>query len=143
MKTIRPKVSEIQKKWYVINAKDKVLGRITSKIAALLQGKHKTTFTPNQDCGDFIIVINSDQIKLTGSKQYKKELYRHTGFTGGIKSVTYDRLLTSGKSDYIIKHAVKGMLKHSSLGYKQLDHLKIYRGEQHLHSAQKPEEIKI
>ncbi|AHU89373.1 50S ribosomal protein L13 [Trueperella pyogenes] len=138
MRTFTPKPGDIEKKWYVIDATDVVLGRLAAQVAPLLRGKHKPTFAPNVDTGDFVIVINADKVALTGMKHTQKMAYRHSGFPGGLKATSYAELLEENPERAVYK-AVAGMLPKGTLGRQQLSKLKIYRGAEHPHSAQKPE----
>ncbi|MBR4241062.1 MAG: 50S ribosomal protein L13 [Eubacterium sp.] len=138
MSTFMPKVDEIERKWYVIDAADKPLGRVAAEAAVLLRGKHKPIFTPNADCGDFVIIINTDKAVLTGGKLTKKYYQHHTGYIGNLKEVQYSTLMKE-KSDFAMQLAVKGMLPDTTLGRKQLTRCKIYKDAQHKHEAQKPE----
>ena len=132
----------VERKWYVVDATDMPLGRLASQVAAILRGKNKPTFTPHVDTGDFVIVINTDKIVLTGKKLDKK-LYRyHTGHVGGLKEVTYKTLIEK-KSDVAVYEAIKGMLPKNSLGAKMLKKCKIYKGAEHKHEAQKPEVLEL
>ncbi|QOR47150.1 50S ribosomal protein L13 [Trueperella pecoris] len=138
MRTFTPKPGDIEKKWYVIDATDVVLGRLAAQVAPLLRGKHKPTFAPHVDTGDFVIVINADKVALTGMKHTQKMAYRHSGFPGGLKATSYAELLEENPERAVYK-AVAGMLPKGTLGRQQLSKLKIYRGSEHPHSAQKPE----
>ena len=142
MKTESIKGSEIVRDWYLVDAKDKTLGRLASSIAQILRGKNKVNFSPNLDMSDFIVVINAEKIILTGNKQETKEYWRHTGYPGGQKTVPYKKMLDE-KPDQVIKTAVKGMLPHNKLGRKLLGHLKVYSGSAHPHKAQSPKELSI
>jgi large subunit ribosomal protein L13 len=142
MKTFVAKETEMDKKWYVVDAENKVLGRLASQIAARLRGKHKPVFTPHADTGDFIVVINADKVSLTGSKPTEKVYYRHTGYVGGLKEITAQKLLVK-KPEEVLRLAVKGMLPKNSLGRRQLRKLKVYAGSEHPHEAQKPEKLEI
>ena len=142
MKTFSLKKSDIQKKWVLIDAKDAVLGRLAVISANILRGKNKPEYTPNQDCGDNLIIINSDKIHLKGKKADNKVYYRHTGYPGGIKETTPEKL-SEKKPEEILKLAVKRMLPGGPLAKKQLSKLKIYIGENHPHSAQNPVIIKL
>ena len=142
MKTESIKSNEIVRDWYVVDAKDKTLGRLASSIAQILRGKNKVNFSPNLDMSDFIIVINAEKIILTGNKKNTKEYWRHTGYPGGQKTVSYKKMLDE-KPDQIIRTAVKGMLPHNKLGRKLLNHLKVYSGTVHPHKAQSPKELSI
>jgi large subunit ribosomal protein L13 len=132
------KAEEIQQKWYIIDAEGKPLGRLAVEAARILRGKHKPTFTPHVDTGDFVIVINADKAVLTGNKLDQKVYYRHSGYPGGLKETKY-RDLMSNKPETAIEKAVKGMLPHNSLGAKQGKKLKVYQGTEHPHQAQQPE----
>ncbi|MCH5316186.1 MAG: 50S ribosomal protein L13 [Eubacterium sp.] len=138
MSTFMPKADEIERKWYVIDAADKPLGRVASEAAMLLRGKHKAIFTPNVDCGDFVIIINTDKAVLTGDKLNKKFYYHHSGYIGNLKTVDYGTLMNE-KSDFAMMKAVKGMLSNSTQGRKQLTRCHVYKDAQHKHEAQKPE----
>ena len=142
MKTHFAKKGEFERKWYVVDATDKVLGRLAVKIATYLRGKHKPQFTPNSDVGDFIVVINAEKIKLTGNKLEGKIYYHHTGYPGGIKSETARKRLER-EPGAVITHAVKGMLPKNRLGNALIKKLKVYSGSEHPHSAQKPENLNI
>ncbi len=142
MKTYSPKASELTHKWYLVDAKDKVLGRLATEIASRLRGKHKAEFAPHMDNGDFIIVINADQINVTGNKIYQKVYYRHTGHIGGLKETTLQEMLNKKPEDVIVK-AVRGMLPKSALGYQLITKLKVYPGAEHPHQAQQPEVLDI
>ena len=136
------KPADADKKWYLIDAKDKVVGRLATEVADILRGKNNPQFTPNTDSGDFVVVINADKVKFTGNKWDKKTYYWHTGFIGGIKSRTAKEQLER-KPEKILMDAVKGMLPKTSLGRKQLTKLKVFAGEAHAHEAQTPIEYKI
>jgi len=138
MKTPFAKKGEIERKWYVVDAKDAVLGRLATKIATYLRGKNKPVFTPNVDTGDFIIVINADKIRLTGRKLDDKIYYHHTGYIGGIKAKTA-RSMMDKEPEKIIEKAVWGMLPKNTLGKQMLKKLKVYKGAEHPHKAQAPE----
>ena len=140
MKTTFAKKSEIEKKWYLYDAKDKVLGRLATKIADCLRGKKKPIFTPNVDTGDFVVVINAEKVRLTGNKLDDKVYYRHSGYVGGIKSETARKRLQESPEGVILD-AVWGMLPKNRLGRAMLKKLKVYRGSDHPHAAQKPEAI--
>ena len=142
MKTYVAKEQEISKKWYLVDAKDRVLGRLATQIAMRLRGKHKPIFTPHADTGDFIVVINANKVTLTGRKWDKKIYYRHTGYTGGLKEISAKKLLEKKPED-ILSFAVRGMLPKNSLGRRQLRKLKIYSGSEHPHQAQQLEKLEI
>jgi len=142
MKTFVAKEHEIEKKWYLIDAKEKVLGRLASEIASILRGKNKPIFTPHMDAGDYVVVINADKVILTGGKMGKKMYYHHSGYVGGLKKTTAKEMLLK-KPENLIKFAVKGMLPKNSLGRRQLTKLKIYAGQDYPHQAQQPEKLEI
>ncbi len=143
MKTFSLKKSEIKKKWILIDAKNTVLGRLAVISANILRGKNKPEYTPNQDCGDNLIIINSDYVQLKGKKGDKKIYYRHTGYPGGIKETTPNQMKEKNKSNDIIKLAIKRMIPSGPLGSKQLSNCKIYRDSNHHHNAQNPVELDI
>ena len=138
MKTFVLKKNDIKKKWLLIDAKDAVLGRLAVISANILRGKNKPEYTPNQDCGDNLIIINADKIHLTGKKETKKIYYKHTGHPGGLKETTPEKMKLKNKSTDIIKKAIKRMIPKGPLGYQQLSNCKIYSGSEHLHTAQNP-----
>lgn len=142
MKTQFAKKGEFDRKWYVIDAEGKVLGRLASKIASYLRGKTKPVFTPNVDTGDFVIVVNAEKIRLTGRKLDEKIYYHHTGYPGGLKAETAKERLNKNP-EKLIMDAVKGMLPKNRLGRAMLRKLKVYKGSEHPHSAQKPETLTI
>ena len=142
MKTYVAKEQEISKKWYLVDAKDRVLGRLATQIAMRLRGKHKPVFTPHADTGDFIVVINANKVTLTGRKWDKKFYYRHTGYIGSLKEISAKKLLEKKPED-ILRFAVRGMLPKNSLGRRQLKKLKIYSGSEHPHQAQQLEKLEI
>jgi large subunit ribosomal protein L13 len=135
--TYTPKASEIERAWHVVDADGLVLGRLATEVASLLRGKHKPTYTPNLDTGDHVIVINASKVVLTANKAEKKQVYRHTGFPGGIRSRTYADLLAEKPAEAVRK-TIKGMLPHTRLGAQQLTKLKVYAGDTHPHGAQAP-----
>ena len=136
-RTYTPKTGEIQRDWLVIDATDVVLGRLATHTANLLRGKHKPTFAPHMDMGDFVIVINAEKVSLSGSKPTKKMAYRHSGFPGGLSQTPYGELLEKDARQ-VVERAVWGMLPKNTLGRDQLSKLKVYRGAEHPHAAQKP-----
>jgi large subunit ribosomal protein L13 len=140
MDTYMAKAETVEKKWLVVDAEGKPLGRLTSQIASVLRGKHKPTFTPHVDCGDYVIVINCEKVLLTGKKADKKIYAHHTGYVGGLKERTFKNIL-SKDPEFIIYHAVKGMLPSSILGRQMLRNLRIFKGPDHPHQAQKPEQL--
>jgi len=142
MKTFVAKEQDIQKKWFLVDAENRILGRLATQIAIRLRGKHKPVFTPHADTGDFVVVINAEKITLTGSKLDKKVYYRHSGYIGGLKKMTARRLMEE-KPEEVLRLAVKRMLPKNSLGRRQLKKLKIYKGTDHPHQAQNPEVLEI
>jgi len=142
MRTYTPKPGEVTRAWHVIDATDVVLGRLASHTAVLLRGKHKATFAPHVDTGDFVIIVNAEKVALTGNKLRDKRAYRHSGFPGGLSSVTYGELLAKDPRKAIEK-AVRGMLPKNSLARQQLTKLKVYTGSEHPHAAQKPVPFEI
>ena len=138
MATYMAKPAEVEKKWWIIDAADKPLGRVSTEAARILRGKHKPVFTPNIDTGDFVIIINADKAILTGNKLDKKMYYHHSGYPGGLKEMTYRQLMAK-KPVLAVEKAVKGMLPHNKLGRAKGKKLKVYEGDQHPHAAQKPE----
>ncbi|WP_201518535.1 50S ribosomal protein L13 [Gulosibacter hominis] len=137
MRTYTPKAGEVTREWFVIDATDIVLGRLASHAAQLLRGKHKPTFAPHVDTGDFVIIINADKVALTGQKLEQKRAYRHSGYPGGLRSQNYAEFLEK-RPDRVIEKAVRGMLPKNSLGREQLKKLKVYAGAEHPHQAQQP-----
>ena len=137
MRTYTPKPGEVTRTWHVIDASDVVLGRLASQAAVLLRGKHKPQFAPHVDTGDFVIIVNAEKVALTGQKLEQKKAYRHSGYPGGLKSVTYAELLEKNPVRAVEK-AVRGMLPKNSLGRQQLSKLKVYAGAEHPHAAQQP-----
>ncbi|UCE35500.1 MAG: 50S ribosomal protein L13 [Deltaproteobacteria bacterium] len=142
MKTFVAKEHEIEKNWHLIDARDKVLGRLATEIATILRGKKKPIFTPHMDAGDYVVVVNAERVVLTGNKLEKKTYYRHSGYVGGLKETTAKEMLEK-KPENLIKLAVKGMLPKTSLGRRQLTKLKVYTGPDHPHQAQKPVKLEI
>lgn len=140
MGTFSQKPSDINREWYLINAEGKTLGRLATKIATYLRGKHKPQYTPNIDTGDFIVVINADKIRVTGAKLKDKKYYHHTGYQGGIKEISLEKLLAT-KPERVLKAAVKGMLPKGPLGRAMFGKLKIYAGATHPHTAQTPKTL--
>ena len=138
MKTPLPRVNEIERKWYIVDAGGQTLGRLATQIAMRLRGKHRPLFTPHLDTGDFVIVVNADRVRLTGKKMDKKIYVRHTGYMGGLKEVTARQMIDK-KPEEMIRLAVKRMLPKTRLGNSQIRKLKIYRGSEHPHQAQSPE----
>jgi large subunit ribosomal protein L13 len=143
MKTYSAKPSEIEKKWYVIDAEGLVLGRMAAVISRILRGKHKTTFTPHMDCGDNIVVVNAEKVKLTGKKLTDKIYYRHTGYPGGIRTNTAGSILSGKRPEQVVIKAVERMLPRGPLGRQQMKNLKVFSGSEHSHEAQKPEALDV
>jgi len=141
-KTFSAKESEIEKKWYLVDASQKTLGRLAVEIAKILRGKTKTVFTPHVDTGDFVIVINASKLVVTGNKLNDKMYYRHSGYVGNLKSTSLGKMMKKSP-EYVLTKAVKGMLPHNTLGARQLKKLKVYPGSVHPHKAQKPENLEI
>lgn len=142
MKTWNAKEDEVPRKWWIVDATDKNLGRMASEIAQVIRGKRKPQFTPNVDTGDFVIVINADKVKTTGNKVVEKKYYRHSRFFGSLKAKTLEQMIEQDPA-FVIEDAVKGMLPKSKLGTRLLKKLKTYQGAAHPHAAQKPEALKI
>ena len=142
MKTYHTPVQEIERNWFVVDAENKVLGRLASEIAIRLRGKHKPNFSTHMDVGDFIVVVNAEKVKLTGKKLDDKIYYRHSGWIGGLTETTAREMLVKKQTE-LLKSAVKGMLTKNSLGRKQLKKLKIYTGGEHPHAAQQPEMLEV
>lgn len=141
-KSYMAKPGEVEKKWYVVDATDAILGRLSSQVATILRGKNKPEFTPNVDCGDFVIVINCNKVRLTGKKLEQKYYRHHTGYIGGLKEVQYKKIMQE-KPEFAVYKAVKGMLPKNSLGEAMLTKLRVYAGSEHPHSAQQPVELKL
>lgn len=141
-KSYIPKPREIERKWFVVDATDKPLGRLAARIAYILRGKHKAIYTPHLDTGDYVIVVNAEKVKLTGSKLTKKELYSHSAYPGGLTITTYEKMLQKAP-ERVIERTVWGMLPKNKLGRKMFKKLKVYRGPNHPHEAQKPEPLEL
>ncbi|MBO1755413.1 50S ribosomal protein L13 [Allobranchiibius sp. CTAmp26] len=144
MRTFTPKTAQLQQEraWHIIDATDVVLGRLATHAASLLRGKHKTTYAPHMDTGDFVIIINADKVALTGSKMQKKIAYRHSGFPGGLKATSYTDLMAKDPAKAVEK-AIRGMVPKTSLGRAQMSKLKVYAGPEHPHGAQQPVPFEI
>jgi large subunit ribosomal protein L13 len=142
MRTYTAKPKDITRKWYVVDASGKSLGRLASQVAKILRGKHKPIFTPHMDTGDHVVIINAEKVVLTGRNKPLEKIYRHTMYPGGIKSTTYGDML-SKTPDKLITRVVKGMLPHNTLGALMLKKLKVYKGAEHPHEAQNPEALEI
>jgi large subunit ribosomal protein L13 len=142
VKTYYAKPNEVEREWLLIDATDQILGRVASKAAHILKGKHKPQYTPHVDTGDFVVIINADKIRVSGTKNTSKEYYRHSGYPGGLKSETFQEAMEK-HPERVIEHAVKGMLPKNTLGRAMAKKLKVYAGAEHPHMAQKPREIKM
>ena len=142
VRTYSPKPGDVQRQWHVIDATDVVLGRLASQVAQLLRGKHKPTYAPHVDTGDFVVIVNASRVALTGNKREQKLAYRHSGYPGGLRSVPYTELLEKNPQRAVEK-AVKGMLPHNTLGRQMLSKLKVYAGPEHPHQAQQPAPYEI
>lgn len=137
------KAHEVERRWFVVDASDQVLGRLATRIATILRGKHRPIFTPHVDTGEFVVVVNAEKVKLTGRKREQKVYQRHTGYTGHLKETTAAKLLAGPYADRVIRHAVRLMLPKNALGRAMYRKLKVYRGPTHPHAAQKPEELRL
>lgn len=142
MSTFTAKPATVEHQWYLVDAADKTLGRLASEVARRLRGKHKPVYTPHVDTGDYIIIVNAERVKVTGNKRTDKMYHTHSGYPGGIKSISFDKLLEK-KPEEIIRRAVKGMLPKGPLGRAMFRKLKVYTGPQHNHAAQQPEPLQI
>lgn len=140
MKTFSPTPKDINREWYVVDAQNQVLGRLAAQIAHRLRGKHKPEFAPHMDNGDFIVVVNCEKIRVTGNKAADKKYYRHSGYVGGLKEITFEKLIAQ-KPHLVLMHAVKGMLPKNRLGRAMLTKLRIYAGAEHPHTAQQPKPL--
>jgi large subunit ribosomal protein L13 len=142
LKTFTAKPEDIHRKWYLVDAEGKVLGRLANQVAQILRGKHKPIYSPHLDVGDHVVIINADKIRVTGRKAQQKRYYRYTGYPGGLRSVEYSKLLRE-RPERILEHAIRGMLPHNRLGRRMFKKLKIYAGGEHSHQAQKPEVLEL
>lgn len=142
MKSFIEKPQNVERKWFIVDAEGKTLGKVASRVASILRGKHKSTFTPHVDCGDYVIIINAEKVEVTGRKRKNKIYKRHTGYPGGLKEVTFQQL-QAAKPEEIIRHAVKGMMPKGKLGRQMYKKLKVYAGPEHGHAAQKPEMLEV
>ena len=142
MSTFMPKAQEISRKWYILDAADKPLGHTAATAAMILRGKNKPQYTPNSDCGDFVVVINADKVQLTGNKADQKVYYRHSGYNGGLKAESFRQAMAK-HPEQVIERAVRGMLPKTTLGRAQLKKLKVYAGAEHPHAAQNPTKIEL
>ena len=138
MNTYATKPSDLERKWYVVDAEGVVLGRMAAEIAKILRGKHKANFVPNIDCGDYVVVINADKVKLTGNKLFAKKYFRHTGYAGGIKETTAEKILNGRFPERVVIKAVERMISRNPMGRQQMTKLKVYAGSEHPHTAQNP-----
>ena len=137
------KPAEIERRWYLVDASDQVLGRLATRLATVLRGKHKPIYTPHVDTGDFVVVVNAARVRLTGNKREAKTYYRHTGWPGGLKSTTAAKVLDGAHPERVLEAAVRGMLPKNHLGRQMLSKLKVYAGAEHPHTAQKPEVLPL
>ncbi len=142
MNSFIAKPAEVERKWYVVDAEGQNLGRMATQIATVLRGKHKPTYTPHVDCGDYVIVINSEKVAVTGKKRKEKIYKHHTGYPGGLREVTFEKLMEKNPTE-VVRHAVKGMMPKGKLGRQMYKKLKVYAGPEHGHQAQKPEVMDI
>ncbi len=142
MRTFSARPQDVKRHWYLVDAEGKTLGRLASEIAKILRGKHKPIYTPHVDCGDFVIVVNAEKVRVTGRKEEQKNYYRHSGYPGGLKVVPLWKMRNT-HPERIIEHAVRGMLPKGPLGRRMLRKLKVYAGPEHPHAAQKPEKLEI
>ena len=143
MKTYSAKPAEIEKKWFLVDADGLVLGRLASQVAMILRGKHKPGYTPHMDCGDNVVIVNAEKVRLTGNKRTAKTYYRHTGHPGGIKETTAERVLEGKHPERVILKAVERMVPRGPLGRHQMSNLRVYAGPEHKHEAQQPEVLDI
>ncbi len=142
MKTLSAKPESVKRDWFVVDAADKTLGRISTEIARRLRGKHKAEYTPHVDTGDYIVVINAEKVRVTGRKSTEKRYYRHTGYPGGLRSLNFEEMIDR-HPERVIEHSVKGMLPRGPLGRAMYRKLKVYAGSEHPHTAQQPKELDI
>jgi large subunit ribosomal protein L13 len=142
MKTVFVKPASVERKWYLIDANDKVLGKVAATAASILRGKTKPYYTPHQEIGEYVIIVNADKIRVTGNKPARKIYYRHSGYPGGMTAESYEKIIAR-KPTFPLEHALKGMLPHNSLGRKLFTNAKIYAGPEHPHAAQKPVALEI
>jgi large subunit ribosomal protein L13 len=140
-KSAKPR--EVERRWFLVDADDQVLGRLATRVASILRGKHKALFTPHVDTGDYVIVVNAEKVRLTGRKREQKTYYRHTGYTGHLKEITADKVLSGPHADRVVRSAVRGMLPKNSLGRQMYRKLKVYSGPSHPHAGQQPEDLPI
>lgn len=140
--TFMAKPQNVERNWYVVDAEGKTLGRLASQVAAILRGKHKPTFTPHVDCGDYVIIVNAEKVKVTGKKVTDKIYYRHSGYPGGQKAISFEQMIAK-RPERVLELAIKGMLPHNRLGRQMYRKLKVYAGPEHPHAAQKPEPLEV
>ena len=137
------KAADVERRWFVVDAEGEVLGRLATRVASVLRGKHRPIFTPHVDTGEYVIVVNADKVKLTGRKLDNKIYHRHTGYPGGVRSITAGKLLQSSHADRVVESAVRGMLPKNTLGRQMFSKLKVYAGTEHPHTAQQPKELNL
>jgi large subunit ribosomal protein L13 len=142
VRTYIPKVSEIEREWFVVDAEGQTLGRIATRIATIIRGKHKPIYTPNMDVGDYVIVINAEKVRLTGNKENQKNYYRHSNYPGGLTTTSFRRMIDT-HPERVIEYAVKGMLPGNTIAKQQLLKLKVYAGSDHPHAAQQPKALEV
>lgn len=142
MKTLSAKPESVTRDWYVVDAADKTLGRLSTEIARRLRGKHKPEYTPHVDTGDYIVVVNAEKVRVTGRKTTDKQYYRHTGYPGGIRSMNFEEMIER-HPERVIEYSVKGMLPRGPLGRAMFKKLKVYAGDEHPHTAQQPQQLEI
>jgi large subunit ribosomal protein L13 len=142
LKTYSPKPADVERKWYIVDAQDAVLGRLAVKVANVVRGKHKPMWAPHADVGDFVVIINADKVRMTGRKEDTKVYYHHSGYPGGLKATPFRRMQAK-RPEFIISEAIRGMLPSNRLGRKVLKHVKIYASAEHPHAAQSPEKLDI
>lgn len=142
MKTIFPKPQDVDRRWFVIDAQDAILGKVAVRAATILRGKHKPEFTPNREYGDYVIVVNADKVRVTGNKPTQKMYYRHSGYPGSLRSRTFEEMMEQ-RPAYVVEHAIRGMLPKNRLGRKLFTNVKVYAGPDHPHAAQKPEPLAV
>jgi len=142
MKTLFPKTQDVPRSWYVIDAEDAILGKLAVRVANVLRGKHKPEFSPNQEIGDYVVVVNAEKVRVTGNKATQKMYYHHTGYPGALRSRTFEEMLRH-RPAHVVEHAIRGMLPKNRLGRKLFTNVKVYAGPDHPHAAQKPEPLTI
>ena len=142
MKTIFAKAKDVERAWYVVDAQDVILGKLAVKVASVLRGKHKPEFAPSQEVGDYVIVVNADKVRVTGNKATQKMYYRHSGYPGRLRSRNFEEMMEH-RPEYVVEHAIRGMLPTNRLGRKLFTNVKVYAGPDHPHAAQKPEPLTI